>query len=170
MLERMRVLMKAQLETGLQVWSLVNEPSRDRNYYNGYWNQVIFVRDTLAGVITQLMGLEELITAEVVATHTSKSVKLPVYEFVLESLGVTLLMRDNFHGWVVSVESESDLDYDFMGLFDSKEELSWQHCDGFPRDRVHRSYENDSKRFTCSFYDYHKLYSFIWILMYNLKS
>lgn len=59
------------------------------------WNQVFFVRDYLA------RSLKADVT--VVSTHRSKSLVLPVYRMTFD--GVVLYMRENFHGWVVSVDT-----------------------------------------------------------------
>lgn len=66
--------------------------------YKGYADaQQCFVRDTICEYLLNT-------TAFVVSTHISKSCLLPVYGFYMNN-GMEVYMRDNFHGWVISIKS-----------------------------------------------------------------
>lgn len=79
--------------------------------------QMIFVRDRLASLaVPPGAPLDEQLdlrgaAVRVIATHTSKSQTLPVYELTVpyeydgDQHVLTFTMRDNFYGWVVSVHS-----------------------------------------------------------------
>jgi hypothetical protein len=66
------------------------------------WSQAFFCRDALPW----LLNCEQ---PEVVGTHTSKSICLPVYRFAWNDIPLTVTMRDNFCNWVVDIESEEEI-------------------------------------------------------------
>jgi hypothetical protein len=82
----------------------------------------------------------------VIGTHTSKSIKLPVVEFMLPR--VRLVMRDNFYNWTISVQSDEPLHIDVCDLFDPSIEHSSVYCEGFNEGDVFGSYNSNKREFT----------------------
>ncbi len=124
----------------LQAWFNANRAKKDDDRLDGRDNQVIFVRDTLAQVVSMGLTYEHRCDPYVISTHTSKSMLLPVYEFHREDLGIRLTLRGNFYNWMVSVESKQPVEIDSTDLFDSYAEISRCYCEGFPSGRVFTSY------------------------------
>lgn len=153
---------------GLQEWSLNNQPAEDLIYKTGYWEQIYFVRDTIAGMLAET--LEEYKTiVKVISSHRSKSVRLPVYRIELKD-GTAFTMRDNFYDWKVSVESyldsnglPHDIDVDFTGLFDYKATIHSCYCEGFPEELVYGSYADNKSKFTIELPDNYRLFTFFWL-------
>src|ERR1035437_5805750 len=83
----------------LQAWINENTPADNMKYKDAAVEQLVFIRDLFAGMFVDF--LEKI---EVISTHTSKSIKLPVY-YVKFKDGTTLIIRDNFHDLKVSVNS-----------------------------------------------------------------
>jgi hypothetical protein len=82
----------------------------------------------------------------VIGTHTSKSIKLPVVEFMLPH--VRLVMRDNFYNWTISVQSDEPMHIDARDLFDPSIEHSSCDCEGFNEGDVFGSYNSNDREFT----------------------
>jgi hypothetical protein len=156
--------------TKLQEWANDNQPAEDLIYKDGYWDQIIFVRDKLAGLLATSYEEFQAIQAgmKVVSMHTSKSVRLPVFSVELED-GTTFTMRYNFHDWKVSVSSPSDVEADFMGLFNPDSRISSVYCEGFPEELVYGSYAENKRQFTIelSAGNYH-LFTFFWIFAHRV--
>lgn len=104
--------------------------------------------------------------ALVVATHTSKSILLPVYQIDIPRLGFVAMLRDNFHDWKVSLRAERPVAIDPAGLFDPADARSilGVYCEGFPDAWVFGPYARDPRRFTASVRDEHRLYTLFHLL------
>ena len=74
----------------------------DKNliYRQAAIDQACFLRDDICG---QLLHTHPF----VVSTHISKSVTLPVYAFTMRN-GIKVICRENFYGWMLSVELPQD--------------------------------------------------------------
>lgn len=90
----------------LQDWFNDNVPDEKWRFANAAQNQIMWVRDCFAYLVWNclLAGkdtsfAERMATLTVDGTHTSKSVKLPVYR--IDVSGVTIKARGNFHDWCV---------------------------------------------------------------------
>jgi len=149
----------------LQKWADAHEPAKDLIYASGYWNQIVFVRDTIAGLLAKTPEEYRTIVANmtVISEHTSKSVRLPVFSVKLAD-GTAFTMRYNFHNWKVSVNSPRDVEVDFMGLFDPNERIHEVYCEGFPRGLVYGPHAENKRQFTIELApgNYH-LFTFFWI-------
>lgn len=119
----------------LQDWFSVSRPDDNLIYAKGFVRQVMFVRDSIAD---GLFGTK----AVVISTHRSKSVLLPVYVIDRKDLGLTIVLRDNFYNWKLSVMSQRPALADFTGLFKvvppfepeySGNPLSPVYFEGFPK-------------------------------------
>lgn len=129
----------------------------DEMLWKGAWgHQVAFARDT----ITQLVGVgldwwEHENIPDVISTHRSKSIILPVYEFSRPDIGLRLIARNNFYNWKLSVISGKPIEANFDGLFyttppvDPKytgNELAPCYFEGFPEDLIFGYYAPSNKR------------------------
>ena len=152
------------LPVDVTAWIQVNEPDENLIYAKGLGDQVRFVRDRLCQLLRSTY--EELRDNPplVISTHYSKSVKLPVFQINLEKYGIEMVLRYNFYDWKISVKSDKPLDFDYMGLFNPTEEISYLYCEGFPRDKVYGSYEQSHSQFTIEIGSHYDLYTFIFLL------
>lgn len=147
----------------LHVWFMNNKPGENMIYKDAANRQIIFVRDEVPNFFTKFM----LKKIQVISTHTSKSIKLPVYHIVLEN-GLELIMRGNFHDWKITVSSPFEIPLPQELLSNccrTPEKISHHYCEGFDRDWILDSYMNNKKEFTieigASLYD---LYTFFFLL------
>ncbi len=87
----------------LQEWYNKNTPDSSYVYANAATNQFIWVRDCFAFMIFNHIKNENIsyktFNANIIveSTHTSKSIKLPVYTFNFN--GIKIKIRGNFHDW-----------------------------------------------------------------------
>lgn len=154
----------------LQEWAKVNEPPDNMIHKGGYWTQIIFVREVIASLIAKTFDEYKLVVAgiKVIATHSSKSICLPVFRIELSN-GMRFTMRYNFHDWKVSVESPIDIEADFMGLFDPTTPINKVYCEGFPEEAVFGPYAENKRRFTIELSaGENHLFTFFWIFGYKV--
>lgn len=153
---------KAIDPTPLQTWFSANMPAEDLIYKDGMSQQVMFVRDTITGVLARSY-FEYKRLPKVISTHTSKSVKLPVYYF--NSAYAKIIMRCNFHDWKVSVESKvGPMDMDLDRLCGTKEPIPTCYCEGFRTEWVFPPYSQNKEKFTVEIRDKYQLYTFLFLL------
>lgn len=158
--------MSKQLETpqNLNEWSLENMPAENLFFRDNFANQVFFVQNLL---LRALYGdnfpKTRAIDILVIATHISKSVILPVYQFTLTN-GVRITMRNNFYNWKVSVDSPFSINLKPLGLFDPTKQISACYCEGFLPQMVFEAYARNHRQFTLELpTDYH-----FWTFMFLL--
>lgn len=152
------------LPVDVTAWIRVNEPDENLIYAKGLRDQVCFVRDILCQLLRSTYEEWRDNPPLVISTHYSKSVKLPVFQINLEKYGIEMVLRYNFYDWKISVKSDKPLDFDYMGLFNPTEEISYLYCEGFPRDKVYGSYEQSHSQFTIEIGSHYDLYTFIFLL------
>jgi len=161
----MQTLTAESKSTQLQEWAKTNEPAGTLIYREGYWDQIMFVRDKMAGVLApKFEDYQNIQTGmRVISTHTSKSVRLPVFKVELAD-GTVFVMRYNFHDWKVLVDSPRDVDADFMGLFNPSQRISSVYCEGFPKEYVYGPYAESKRQFTIELpAGHYYLFTFFWI-------
>lgn len=119
----------------LQAWAVENKPSDEMKYHDAFWKQIMFIRDEVT-----LLFKDQVEEIAAVGTHTSKSILLPVYQVVFRN-GTILTLRDNFHNWMISVETDQILEFptDFMAGEGAKN-IDPIYCEGFTKDQVYPSY------------------------------
>lgn len=148
----------------LQAWynKTIDEISDDMRYKKAMSEQFVFFRD----VMNSDIFYKRLASLEAVSTHTSKSVKLPVYKAVLDD-GTTIIARCNFHDWKVSVWSMSELEFP-LSLFnmDSQGNCLHQYYEGFKEEWILDNYKNNKKEFTVELNPGEK---YIWTFFYLLN-
>lgn len=152
------------LPVDVTAWIRVNEPDEKLIYAKGLGEQVCFVRDTLCEMLRSTYEEWRDNPPMVISTHYSKSVKLPVFQINLEKYGIEMILRYNFYDWKISVKSDKPLDFDCIGLFNPTAEISYHYCEGFPKDKVYGSYEQNHSQFTIEIGSRYNLYTFIFLL------
>ena len=156
-------------------WNKRNEPAENLIYRKGFYDQCNFVATTLmrdmfihdASNYNSDLDYDKRIeiidnfVPFVIGTHRSKSVLLPVMEMDLSKIGLKIILRCNFYDWCISVESEKDIDCDFMGLITDQK----GYFEGFPKDRIYDKYsETNKKNFSLCLSDNYDVYTFIFLL------
>lgn len=108
---------------------------------------------------------------KVIGTHMSKSVVLPVYNFKSEKLGIEVTIRGNFYDYKVSIQSNNPINFDFMNLVDTKEQINPIYCEGMEAlNKVFDCYNNNHKAFTFEITDEYNLYTLMFMLTHTLKN
>lgn len=158
------------LPVDVTAWVRVNEPNANLIYKDGLGEQVHFIRDIIGRLLFPSYESWKANPPLVIATHTSKSVKLPVYLIQSKKYGVEMILRNNFYDWKVSIKSDSPLDFDYMELFDPSKEVSKYCCEGFPVDKIYGAYSENNTKFTVEIYSNYELYTFIFLLIKHLQS
>ena len=158
----------------LQKWAKENDPSETNLIYkDSFWNQIIFVRDTLTGIVYQMYGGDYEVAKRVadnilaLSTHKSKSVELPVFHMTLPE-GTECVMRYNFHDWKISVKASQPVNCDFLGLVDTDEVIHAVYCEGFPDEWVFSSYNSNHQEFTVELGSEYHVYMFFSLLINDL--
>lgn len=154
----------------LLTWSIDNEPSSEMIYKKGYWDQILFIRDTINSIFYSNFEDFKNNPVLVINTHMSKSIDLPVYEINLRDHNTKIIMRNNFYDWKVSVDSPIEINANFMDLFKQDEVHKPIYCEGFKDNQVFDCYANNKKQFTLELKDKYRLYTFIYILNNYLKN
>jgi hypothetical protein len=148
----------------ITAWVRVNVPDESLIYAKQFANQVVFVRDILGRLLWYDVIERVSNQPNVISTHVSKSVKLPVYQIIHKKFGLEIVLSNNFYYWVVSIKSEKPISLDFMGLFDETDEVPYYFCYGFPRDKVYGSYVSNNSKFTFEIRDEYQLYVVIFLI------
>jgi hypothetical protein len=148
----------------LQDWAIAHQPDEKMFFKDGYWHQIIFVRDIVPCIFAKTHRGQETVQygTKVISTHTSKSIRLPVYQVELEDR-TTFTMRDNFNDWKVSVSSPREVKADFLDLFDPNMSIDSCYCEGFPENLVYGPYAKNKREFTIALSSNYQLYTFFWI-------
>lgn len=152
------------LPVDLLSWCRVNQPSDEMIYKKVYWTQIMFIRDTINNIFYKSYKEYENNPVMVINTHTSKSIKLPVYEINIKKHNLKMILRHNFYDWKVSVISNKDISIDFMNLFNENDVINSVYCEGFKKEQVFDSFKNNKKEFTFEIDDNFKLFTFMYIL------
>jgi len=151
-----------KLPIDLLTWCRVNEPEDKMLWKEGFWEQIIFVRDTIMDLLSDSYEEFKSNPVLVISTHRSKSIVLPVYQ--INYKGIKMIIRNNFYDWKVTVDSKVQLNFDMMSLFNIKKRINSTLCEGFKYNQVFDSYENNKNKFTFEIEDQYKLYTFMYLL------
>lgn len=159
----------------LQIWANSHTPEDNLIWKRSYWNQIMFVRDRLPKAFTknnmEYIQLVENIT--VISTHTSKSILLPVYHLTIPYIDLSIVIRNNFYDWKVTVTAPSKpllLGNMFGNLFDPTITIPYYNCEGFPKDKVAGSFATNHQHFTSELGDDYDLYIFCWLIAQRLNN
>jgi hypothetical protein len=164
------------MDSKLQRW-VSEHVVKDEMLWKGAWgDQIQFVRDTLVGLFSAGLYYEDIAAIpDVISTHRSKSIELPVYELKRSDIGLTLYLRGNFHDWKLSVVSERPIEADFTGLFHTTppidpdytgDSLHPVYFEGFPRELVFGYYEpSDKKRWSACIGGSYTVYTTVFLIL-----
>lgn len=137
-------------------WISMNTPAYNMSYAVAANNQFKFVYDDLWAL------RNDPDKVDVIGTHLSKSIDLPIYQFELFDKVIT--MRNDFYVWMISIKSPTDVHgLDMLRLFDPKNEVNPTHCEGM-EDLVYGSYESDKREFTLRLENNNEVYCFLRLL------
>jgi len=162
----------------LQAW-ISEQLVPDEMLWKGAWgHQVQFVRDSLVPLVAVGLDYEDhQNVAWVISTHRSKSIDLPVYRLERPDLGLTLILRNNFYNWKLSVISTQPIGADFSGLFHTSppidpkytgDPLHRVYFEGFPEDLIFGYYEANKQQFSAEIQSDEVLYTALFLLMRQL--
>ena len=147
----------------LHAWFMENKPGETMRYKEAAERQIMFLRDELQNFFNPFV----LKKVQVISTHTSKSIKLPVYYVELED-GMQLILRGNFHDWKISVNSPFDVEIPeelLSGVVLRGEKIHSCYCEGFKEEWIWDSYLNNKKKFTIEIgASLYELYTFFFLL------
>lgn len=157
-------------------WWSNNKPDEKLIYKDGLVEQCLFVRDTLMlnlfiDIATDYLKYGDYSDERneiyhnfvplVIGTHYSKSVKLPVMEMDMSKIGLNIILRYNFYDWCISVESNDEVNCDFMGLVTGQK----GYFEGFPTDRIYDNYSSqNNKQFSVVLNNKYQVYTFMFLL------
>lgn len=158
-------------------WWPAHPPADELFWKDGYDHQCSFVLNTLGSVlITGGVGwspdnLIELIKNSiwVISTHSSKSVKLPVFHLKHPTKGLELVMRNNFYDWKITVISDEPIVDNFYDLFNKTEKIDAVYCEGFDPSWVFGPYAENQRQFTIETSNDYALFTFFWLLKNGQK-
>ena len=133
--------------------------SDDNKYYQAAaFHQMVFVRDDLSNHLLNTPVF-------VVGHHYSKSVELPVYAMRLLN-GIMVVMRENFHGWVVSIMSPNKIHIpdDLVHGDHGNGDIPLLYCEGFLPEWVYKYKTEDFTETTVRVNDDFRLYTLLYLL------
>lgn len=146
-----------KVDEHLQKWRSINFIANSLVYKAAADHQMNFIRDK-----SQI--LFNLLKISVISTHTSKSILLPVYKLIIKEK-VTIILRDNFHGCIASVLSETPIDIELIRALDKRDEkLHKCYCEGFDESWIFNPYKKGCTEFTISIYNESELYILFFLL------
>lgn len=152
----------------LQAWMNENTPSEEMKYKQGFLRQTVFVRDTFC-----ILFQNEIKSLEVISTHTSKSILLPVYCVNLnfnDHNYIKFVLRDNFHDWKISVSSTIDLHFPTEMFSKNGEEQNHNvYCEGFEESWIYGPYVKNQSKFTVEIYNNELLYMFLFMIKLQME-
>lgn len=161
----------------LQEW-INSQTVGDEMLWKGSWGrQLEFFRDTIARLFGWGMDYadyEDAKVARVISTHRSKSIVLPVYKLHRGDLGLTMVFRNNFYNWKMSVVSEVPIIADFAGLFHTTppvepdytgNPLASVYFEGFPKQWIFDYYCKDNKQFSAEIGGNHALWASVFTIL-----
>lgn len=151
-----------------------NWPDDKMLYKGATESQVCFVGDTLPKAYCT--NIDEYRWAnggegvQVIGGHRSKSCDLPVYGLDIPHLGVRAVLSDNFHGWVVSVETPKPVDLSmFVGRMSDKP-CNPMYCSGFESRWVYGPPSLNPCVFTVEMWSQYDVYAMFLSIAHQLRA
>ncbi|MBR5621158.1 hypothetical protein IKW75_01585 [Candidatus Saccharibacteria bacterium] len=161
-----------ELPVSLEKWAKKFQPGESLIYRGMAVQQVDFVKWMVRDLFLREQEHKgERIETNVISTHISKSVVLPVYQILCKGGGneTEIIMRGNFYDWKVSVSTKGNkfIKEDWIHLFrltDLEEKVSRSCCEGFPSDKIYGSFDDNPGQFTVEIFNDYKLYAFMLVV------
>ncbi len=162
----------------LQKWINEQTVSDDMLWKGAFGHQVAFIRDNIARFVTsefRIDDAEKLVT--VVSTHRSKSITLPVVEINNPNIGLTLILRNNFSNWKLSVISAEPIVAPFEYMFHTTppvepdytgDPLHPVYFEGFPRDLIFSYYSKNNRKFSAEIHGDEMLFMTVFEILKSL--
>lgn len=152
-----------------------NWPEEGKTFKKATEGQVCFVGDTLPKAYCtrreEYRYAVDGLGVQVIGGHRSKSCDLPVYGLDIPHLGVRAVLSDNFHGWVVSVETPKLVDLSMMEGRMSTKPCDPMYCSGFRGDWVLGAYENiETRAFTVEMWSQYDVYALFMTIAHQLRT
>lgn len=123
--------------TTLLEW-VENNPIDDAFYWKAAaMEQIEFVQHRLQNLLKE--------PVEVISTHRSKSISLPVYKLTTTP-NLAIVLRNNFYDWKCSVISDRPLDVQLNGLFTPGASLHPVYFEGFPENLVFPEFSKENNK------------------------
>jgi len=138
--------------TPLQEWYNNQNVPDDMIWKDAMKQQFMFVRDKLNGLVNARIQYEDITPVQVISTHRSKSIMLPVYHLQRDSLNI--ILRENFYNWKMTVISDKPIINGFTSMFHTTtplepdytgNPLSSVYFEGFPEELCLDYYEETDK-------------------------
>jgi hypothetical protein len=159
----------------LQKWISAQIVGDEMLWKGAFGHQMMVIRDEIVPLMAAgLVYQESKEIADVIATHTSKSIRLPVVEVTRKDLGLRFTMRQNFYNWKLSVLAERPIEVDFTGLFHTTppidkaytgDPLADCYFEGFPEDRIYRYYSEDPRKFSAEIWGDEPMWTSCFLIM-----
>lgn len=144
------------------------------NFKKATEGQVCFVGDTLPKAYCtskeEYRFAVDGMGVQVIGSHRSKSCDLPVYGLDIPHLGVRAVLSDNFHGWVVSVETPKPVD---LSMFDSRmsdKPCVPMYCSGFEDRWVYGTRAHNPCVFTVEMWSQYDIYAMFMTIAHQLRT
>lgn len=158
----------------LKDW-ILNFPTNDNLWKGALGDQLDLLLNKLAMLIGVGFSYEQFDDLpQVISTHKTKSLVLPVVSYSRPDLGLRFIVRGNFRDWKLSVISDKPLDVCFDGLFHTTppvdvsytgNPLSYHYFEGFPGDLIFGYYSEDQQRFSACISDETRLWAAIFLIL-----
>ena len=157
----------------LNEWLSENMPKETMRFRNGFWDQVNFVRQEILGFLSYEPERRDSYFEEefdplrkegirVIATHGSKSIDLPVYDFTWR--GIRFTMEYNFHIWFISVRSSVAMSIDFDNLVGDGDYRNSGCVNGIASKDLFPPYKQDHRNFTVCLGNNYLVFVFFWLI------
>lgn len=139
-----------------------------------FGEQVMFIRDTLAALVSVGLDYEDRVVPQVISTHRSKSLTLPVVSLDRPDLGLRLILRNNFYNWKMSVISERPIVADYGAIFYTSppveptytgNPLADCYFEGFPADLIFGYLSENPRRFSAEVWGDYQLWTAIYLTL-----
>lgn len=154
------------IEVDVTTWVRLHDVKDEMVYKNAYSKQICFIRDTIGNMVGD-RRLDYGRRVNVVGTHMSKSILLPVYQ-IKTLCGSKITINYNFYNYVISIEAYSDVDLTFSTRFilpiNVMDNVNPSYCYGFKPEDIHGAYANNNKKFTFTLDNEYDVYTFFYLL------
>ncbi|HJY98888.1 MAG TPA: hypothetical protein VJ227_04190 [Patescibacteria group bacterium] len=151
----------------LQDWANAFEPGDEMLWKRGYWEQIVFVRDEIHRLFVATYEESKRNPVMVVSMHTSKSIRLPVYNIKVP--GIEIWMRYNFFDWKVSIRSERPVPDVFHNIIRKDVKIHEVYFEGFSKDWIFGSYDENPCQFSVEVRTDYDLYAFLLVIADALR-
>ncbi len=162
----------------IQLWMNANKPEDNLIWKQSWLNQLMFFRGDIAPLFAQNYNRKVIDSVlSVISTHISKSTTLPVYRLHRDDIGLTMIFRNNYYNWKMSVISERPIDTDLSDLFFTSppvdpeytgDPLARVYFEGFSEEFVFGYYSENNRKFSAEIRDDNTLFTTVFLILRTL--